>query len=224
MIGFGSPILFYWIFLYPLTCLFYMIFNRKDNGQINIRIKMGYFMNGYKPEHYYWYLPFSFYFKIKFNFIKREFFIMYRKIIFIFISIIPYISDEQKAIYLIFFSLTSLYLTLFIIPFQLRELNILEAYSNLTAFVTIFAGSLYILDINDYVKVGIFVFLVVVNSMFVVKWISSVFEIIITTYHDKLVKICGSFIYNAAKKILNRTSYKSETRVSKTKRKLKFEN
>ena len=51
---FGLPLLFYWVLVYPLSCLFYMIYSRNNIENINFRIRMGYYLNGYKKEHYYW--------------------------------------------------------------------------------------------------------------------------------------------------------------------------
>ena len=51
---FGIPILLFWIVLYPITCLFYLIFHRKQLENIQIKIKMGFYLNGYKKNYFYW--------------------------------------------------------------------------------------------------------------------------------------------------------------------------
>lgn len=54
MYTFGVPVLFFWTLLYPLFCLFYLINHKKDLEHIKMKIKMGYYLNGYKPECFYW--------------------------------------------------------------------------------------------------------------------------------------------------------------------------
>ena len=125
----------------------------------------------------------------------REFFIMYRKMIFIFFTIITTISNDKKTVFLLVISATSLFITVMNRPFLLRELNILEAHSNATALITIFAGSLYILDITDGLKAILFVLIILINSFFIVRWIFSVFDILMLTYETKILKFCP-FILN----------------------------
>ena len=127
---------------------------------------------------------------------------MYRKIIFIFFSILTTLKNEKKTVFLLFLCGFSLFFTKVIGPFKKRELNILEVQSNLTATVTIFAGSLYILDISDYSKAMVFVLIVLINSIFVMKWLLSVFNILMDSYANKIGKICPCilFIYMIMKK------------------------
>jgi len=56
MYTFGVPLLIFWILLYPLICLFYLIYHKKEIkiGQADIKIKMGYYLNGYKDNYFYW--------------------------------------------------------------------------------------------------------------------------------------------------------------------------
>ena len=51
---FGMPILIFWIMVYPMTCLLYMVHNKKRIESVEIRTKMGYYVNGYKPNFFYW--------------------------------------------------------------------------------------------------------------------------------------------------------------------------
>ena len=54
MYSFGVPILFFWILFYPLICLFYLIYHKREIERIDIKIKMGYYLNGYKTNYFYW--------------------------------------------------------------------------------------------------------------------------------------------------------------------------
>lgn len=44
----------YWICIYPITCLFYMIKNRKRLNNNEISAKMGFYINGYRDQYYFW--------------------------------------------------------------------------------------------------------------------------------------------------------------------------
>ena len=121
---------------------------------------------------------------------------MYRKMVFIFFSIMSSIPNDQKTTILLLFSGFSLYATLKSRPFALRELNILELQSNLTAMITIFAGALYILDVGDFVKIIVFFLIVVINSIFAVKWFLAVWDIVFITYERNIFRICPCFVVN----------------------------
>lgn len=121
---------------------------------------------------------------------------MYRKMVFIFFSIMGSIPNDQKTTLLLLFSGFSLYATLKFRPFVLRELNILELQSNFTATITIFAGALYILDVGDFVKILVFFLIVVINTIFAVKWFLNVWDIVFFTYETKIFRVCPSLISN----------------------------
>lgn len=134
---------------------------------------------------------------------------MYRKIIFIFFTILPSLSNEKKTVILLFISAFSFYQTFRCRPFSLRELNILDLNSNLTALMTIFAGSLYILDINEQFKALIFVLLIIINTKFAITWFEATLEIIIYSYQHQISKICPWIlkIYLILKHITEKAKY-----------------
>lgn len=55
MLYFGFPILVFWIIIYPISCLIYLMNHKKDLDTVDFRIKMGYYLNGYRKEYFYWY-------------------------------------------------------------------------------------------------------------------------------------------------------------------------
>lgn len=59
MFTFALPILFYWILLYPMGCFLYMLYNKTKLDHIEMKIRMGYYLNGYKKEYFYWYLLYN---------------------------------------------------------------------------------------------------------------------------------------------------------------------
>lgn len=55
MYYFALPILAYWVIVYPFACLIYMVVNKSQlDDDIILRIRMGYYLNGYKSKYFYW--------------------------------------------------------------------------------------------------------------------------------------------------------------------------
>lgn len=50
----GIPSLTLWIVVFPAICLLYLIRKRKDLETFDVRLKMGYYLNGYKREYFFW--------------------------------------------------------------------------------------------------------------------------------------------------------------------------
>ena len=119
---------------------------------------------------------------------------MYIKIVFIFFSILTTIPNQQKTVLLLFFATVSLFYTSKNRPFLDDEINLLEIQSNITAVVSLFAGSLYILDINDQLKAIAFSAIVIFNTLFAVKWFFSFLDVVIYLYGKKIFSYCPSFI------------------------------
>lgn len=119
---------------------------------------------------------------------------MYRKIMFIFFTILPSLSNETKTVILLFISAISFFQTLKCRPFFLRELNILDLSSNLTALITIFAGAIYILDVSEAFKALIFIIIVLINAKFAIKWFGSILDIFVYSYESKIYQLCPWFL------------------------------
>jgi hypothetical protein len=134
---------------------------------------------------------------------------MYRKIIFISINLFTDMPMISKAVILLFFSFLSLVITFNSKPFLLKEMNYLEFYSNISASFTIFSGSLYITDINDYIKACCFAAIVLVNFMFAIIWLISLISITFQTHYKKFEKYFPSLAikFNALKNSMSYTKY-----------------
>ena len=115
---------------------------------------------------------------------------MYRKIIFIFFTILTTIPNEQKTIILLFVSAGFLHYTLKNRPFVVQEMNMLEIQSNLTAMITIFSGSLYILNVSDIIKASTFTSIILINTFFAVKWFFSTLDAVLYFYGGKINRFC----------------------------------
>ena len=115
---------------------------------------------------------------------------MSKKITFIFFSMIPNISNEQKCYFLLLFSVFSVLATVKFRPYVLRELNILELQSNLTALITIFSGLIFVIQGGKFLEICVFLMIVIMNSIFMVKWFLNVCDVIFYTYEKKIYKVC----------------------------------
>lgn len=115
---------------------------------------------------------------------------MFRKLVFIFFTVLSSMQIQQKSVILLFFSSLSLVYTIHSKPFVLNSLNILDVNSNYTILFTLFAGALYISQISEGVRLLIFSIIVVFNTIFVIKWAFGVFEIVTYTYEKNIQKFC----------------------------------
>lgn len=119
---------------------------------------------------------------------------MFRKMTFIFINTLPMIENNVKSLIILMISAVSFLLNFKHKPYVLESLNYMEEKSNLTAFVTIFGGCLYVANISEYLKVIVFSTILIINLIFLLKWISTVVHIYAKLYAPKLFKICPKFM------------------------------
>ena len=134
---------------------------------------------------------------------------MYRKMIFIFFPMFAPLKTQENTAILLFFSSVSLLLTLKYKPFIFKTMNVLEVYSNMTALITIFSGSLYVLDINDNSKAIIFILIVLVNTKFALKWMFSVLDFALKTYEKQILRFCP-FVLSLSKNSFHCLSFKKK--------------
>lgn len=111
---------------------------------------------------------------------------MYRKILFISINLFQEMELFSKTTILIFFSFCSFLITFYARPFLLKEMNLLEFYSNLSACLTLFSGAVYITNTNEFIKGLSFVNVIIVNTFFGYIWIISTIKIIFHVHFQKL--------------------------------------
>ena len=127
-------------------------------------------------------------------YVFREFFLMFRKMVFILFSLLTNISKEQKTTFLLMFSVFSITATIKCEPYVLRELNLLELHSSLIASITIFAGLLYVLDVGEFLKISFFVLIVLINTIFAMKWFFYFCDMLFYTYETKIFKVCPCLV------------------------------
>lgn len=119
---------------------------------------------------------------------------MYRKIIFIVINLLN-INSLTKVTLLLFISTLVFLITYFTRPFVFAPLNQIELYSLMSAIITLFAGALYISDVNDYLKAISFMVILLVNFAFVLTWLFSLLNIVFETNFNKMKEKCPALAY-----------------------------
>lgn len=113
---------------------------------------------------------------------------MYRKILFISINILQGLAIFGKTLILICFSFLSFLITYKTKPFLKKEMNMMEHYSNLSAFLTLVSGAFYVLEINDVIKALSFANVIIVNTCFGCIWFKSISTIAFEKYISKIEK------------------------------------
>lgn len=119
---------------------------------------------------------------------------------------------QQKSIILLLFSSISLAFTMKSKPFVLKSLNVLDINSNYTVLFTLFAGSLYILEIGDEAKLLVFFVIIVFNSIFVIRWALAVLDIFVYIYEKQIFKCCP-FLLNLVA-IIKKTTHETKCSLS----------
>jgi len=113
---------------------------------------------------------------------------MFRKIFFIFLSIIA-IDVFLKGVILLSVSFISLFLVLQKQPFILSKLNDLEYKSNFAALITLFVGNLYLCDISQVIQDICFVLILLTNTLFFCNFLFNVLYLLLHIHFEKLYKL-----------------------------------
>lgn len=134
---------------------------------------------------------------------------MYRKMIFILVTMLPMIENNQKSIILLLFTTLFTSFTFMHKPFTLFRLNDMEQKSNLAVLITIFAGCLYVLSIHDFLKAIAFLGILVFNLGFFLLWLATVINIYVNVYAKKIYKFCPKLMNFLAilQKTMNSTDF-----------------
>ena len=126
---------------------------------------------------------------------------MYRKIIFIAINLLS-ISSFVKVTVLLIIAAFAFITSFFCEPFNYKELNKIENYSLLSAMATLFAGALYVSDINDTLKALSFVFIIMVNVIFSLNWFFSIINVVFHAHIKKFQEYFPNLTYSIVAGIL----------------------
>ena len=144
----------FWSFIFPIFCLLRIIIHRKNLDDPKFILKFGFFYLGYRPQYYYW-----------------EFIIMFRKILTIYVSLLPDSALSSKVVLIMLIVSVSFYLHLKSKPYAENSLNKLELNAISVSLATIFFGMFYVSKIDDVSQVIIFILIVFINVFFLANWL-----------------------------------------------------
>ncbi|CDW88757.1 UNKNOWN [Stylonychia lemnae] len=173
----ASPSILVWGIGIPFFALVLLFKHRSRLEQNGLRERYGFLYKGYKKEYYYW-----------------EIFIMYRKLIIIFISV--FFKNHgviAQALVVMIFYIFFMLLTFKLNPFINITLNQLESLSLLTSMLTIYCGLYFIANIHqDWLKnepelknflilsedekMFFFSVILISNLLFFIHWLSKMFK------------------------------------------------
>jgi hypothetical protein len=155
------PVLVIWGLLVPILVLLYLVRNRRELSEINMKLRFGFLYNGFKQSKFYW-----------------EFVIMFRKILII--CIVVFSGNQSipiQALTLVLLLLNFLVLQYLTRPYANTELNQMEFRSVFVASVTIFCGLYYLTkDLGDVAKVLFFLVMLLANLYFLSYFTSNLFR------------------------------------------------
>ena len=101
---------------------------------------------------------------------------------------------NTRATLLLFFAAFFYISTKLCNPFVLRELNIVEGFSNVAALTNLFFGCIYVLNIEEPLKFLSYCFILITNIYFMVRWFFSVFRLFINAHKKLIDKYFPNFI------------------------------
>jgi len=176
----GLPGLVGWGLGIPSFALYLLIRKRKVLITKDVKSKYGFLYIGFKPENFFW-----------------EFIITYRKIAIAFTSVfLSTISAEIQALTVMIVILIALYLQLRYLPYEVDDLNMVEARAIIVAGITIYSG-LYFLtnDLGEGTKIFLFLVIVLSNAYFITLWTFGISKSLIVKlsvhYPYQVLKCCG---------------------------------
>lgn len=180
---FYFPCLFFWIILYPSFCFLKILFKRKRLDLPEMKLFFGFFYIGFKQDYYYW-----------------EFFIMYRKILTIFVLLLPEHMNFAKGYVVLSINSLATYVQIRKLPFIELELNKLEIKANIGATLTVFCGLFFLMEVQDIYKAICFIFIIIINNLVLLNWL--IFEFYLTYQAISKSYIFKRFCPNLPKKIV----------------------
>jgi hypothetical protein len=189
--GVALPGLIVWGVGIPLVALYLLIRKRRSLYLASVKAQYSFLYLGYKMSHFYW-----------------EFVILYRKLIIAFISVfLINISVHIQALTVLLVLLGALVLQAKHEPFTEPQLNELEFRSILTSLVTIYCGLFYLTeDLEEVMKVILFLLIVTLNAYFILYWIGSYLFIWLSTlaqsYPSIVLRYC--WFYPSLARVANR--------------------
>ncbi|CAG9309797.1 unnamed protein product [Blepharisma stoltei] len=154
------PSIIVWGIGIPAICLMGLMKNRRNLNDLGVRLKFGFFFNGYSGKCYYW-----------------EFVILYRKILVICCSVfLTNISTSIQALTVTILLIACLHLQYTHQPYNGTQLNRMELRSILVSSITIYCGLYFLTEsLSSEAKLFFFWIIVLANIYFLYYWVNKMF-------------------------------------------------
>jgi hypothetical protein len=164
--------------LVPALCLVFLSKKKKDLDELYLKLRFGFLYNGFKPKTFFW-----------------EFIVLYRKVLFITISVfLPHYSLVIQAQTVFLILLIYLLIQQRYQPYSTDDLNNLEIYSILVSCATIYAGLYYLSgDLTYELEVSLFIVIVLFNLLFMQLWLRRTLKMFMGILESKFPNIGQRF-------------------------------
>lgn len=120
---------------------------------------------------------------------------MYRKILLIFITIIEGMSLMAKSFLFTFVMLVSLIMFASFNPYQNKKINTLERESMAITLLISYLGCVYASNIGDFWQTLLFIIVVIINTLFFLRWIKGFAKLNLWIHHGKVSKKLPSLFH-----------------------------
>ena len=137
---------------------------------------------------------------------------MYRKLIFIVLTMLQY-KIEIKFALLLFISYISIFYLYKSRPFISKKFNMLEITSNISTSIILFCGAIYINDLGGIMEILGCLIISFVNGFFFLTWLLFVIRSSSLINAQKLIKTWSYLFYNY---------FKKETKIKKHGKKIRL--
>lgn len=184
------PRFFFFCIILMFVPLVFMFKNKNHLYTDKILTKVGFLLNGYGPQFYYWYYI---NYKKKLSFKFREFVLVFKKTLTI--IIISYVIRGYNACCIIILHFVFFGIENKLNPFGISQINNLNYIANLLTLITIFQALVlkmnYFVSNDDY---SLFIIIVIIslNMYFMIKFLKFFIQIRLS-FGDKISKFFSCF-------------------------------
>ena len=119
---------------------------------------------------------------------------MSRKILFLSLNLFENFDIYNKLLVFLGLSYFGSLCTFSCRPFVLKESNVIEYYSNMTTTMVIFSGLVYLLTVNEVLKISLFIVAILVNIFFQINWGFRAVEIVTLAHFEGFKRFCPNIL------------------------------
>lgn len=190
------PAAFFFIFFLPGWFLYYIHKNRKNLFSKSVLPKVGFLINGYSPDTFFWYAKIInklLFFK-NFVIFHREFLFFLKKIAIILIISFVNVGEgatlqQNHGFFILILAAVYLWAQIKWHPFVTDELNSLDLKASVMMIITIFGGLFSSVCDNYKLQKMLMIFIIFLNIYFILIFCLQYFQIQMSFAKDNKVKV-----------------------------------